>query len=434
MKQFDELENYIDDHLMMQLSKDLFTELPSSPSEKRRKPVRRTMAGEWLAAAACLLLVFAVWNFSSITAAAKGLAAFLFGGTVTEGETDGYYVLREAAAFGENGGYCLELAYRDGNDVYAVITKNNADGLGPVRLMVDGNVYEDLYGGNKGLTVAETAPGEEGGSTSIKGKSEIQCHFTGVEMKNHMTFQVEGQSVAVSLESPLRFALNQNMSMETAGIRWTVFPLAPDRSMVGVSMEEESVWGSGKYQYSLKLLNPVFIGADERKYEAESVGEDTQVWKISEKAEEPVIGFETRGVRYEIHDFDEGLLSYTFQVPERGSSTEVDDVLVLDGLELRVKRVTRSEEDHIKLSFEPETELGTLMGGSMRAEKQTSHGCGAGGDEFSLSVGYTYYVMADDQKTVKETVHQFPYQTGDQMTVTIEELRIEKEVEGEVRF
>ena len=435
MKQFEELENYVEDDLVMQLSQGLFTELPSSTPKKRRKPGPSTVIGKGLAAAACILLVFTVWNFSSITAAAKGLASFLFGGTITEGETDGYYVLREAVTFGDNGQYCLELAYRDGNDVYAVITKNNADGLETVSLIVDGTVYEDLDRGNRSLTVAETIPWKEGEeSPAIKGKSEMQCHFSGVEMSNYMTFPVEGQSVSVSLESPLRFALSQDMSMETAGIRWTVLPLAPDHSMVGISVEKESVWGNGKYKCSPKLLNPVFIGEDGRTYVAESVGEDTQVWKTAEKVEGFIAGFETRGVAYELHDFEEGLLNYTFQVPERGGSAAVDDVLILDGLELRVKRVSRSEEDHIKLYFEPETELGTLMGGSMRAEGQTSHGCGAGGDEFSLSISYTYYVMEEDRKTVKEAVYKFPYQTGDEMTVTIEELRIEKEVKGKVYF
>ena len=111
MKQFDELENYIEDDLVMQLSQGLFTELPSSMPKKQRKPGPSTVIGKGLAAAACILLVFTVWNFSSITAAAKGLASFLFGGTITEGETEGYYVLREAVTFGDNGQYCLELAY-----------------------------------------------------------------------------------------------------------------------------------------------------------------------------------------------------------------------------------------------------------------------------------------------------------------------------------
>ncbi|PNV62123.1 hypothetical protein C0033_10750 [Clostridium sp. chh4-2] len=431
MKEFESLENYIDDDLVLLLSKDIFPEKPLSLSKTKRGRIWKNTAGKGMAAAACLLFILAIWNVNGITAAAKGLAAFLFGGRVTESETDGYYVLREAVTFGTDGSYCLELAYRDGSDVYAVISRNNADGVGKASLVVNGRSYEESDNSSRGMTVVEQVPGSE---QEVKGKSELQCHFTGVEMSSDMTFLVEGQSVTVRLEAPFRTALNQDMTVNTSGVQWTVFPLTPDKSMVGIIMETDHVWGTGKNQCSVELFQPSFIGESGRRYEAESIGEGNQVWKAVEKPQEAVVGFGTEGLVYELYNTDGALLTYTFRVPERGGYLLTDDILSVDGLELRLKRIERSEEDHITLFFEPDTSLGVLSGGSLSDEAHTSHGCGAGGDEFSLSLGYTYYRMEDDHKTVKEAVYQFPYDTGDEMTVAIEKLQIRSEIGGEAGF
>ncbi len=422
MMTFEHLEQYIDDDLALQLSEGIYTGKSSGTGRVYRRAV---------AAAACILILFGIINHSTLTATARNLAMFLFGGTVTEEEHPGYFVLRQAVRFGSEGEYCVELAYRDGQDVYAVVTRNSADGMGAATLTAGDTVYEDAYRGSSIQTVTEAAPSEEGAAAGIlREKSEMQCHFTGVEEASRFTLTVDGQSAEILLEEPEKSAVSGNMILKTNQMSWIIWPLAPDNSVVGVSnMEDYGKWDpAGIFPsgaaWTADLLNPMFIGEDGTAYQAEKVGSGSSVWKTVDKANGPVTSFTAEGVAWELRGGEQGLISYTFQVPARGGSLPVNDTLTAGKLELNLKEIKRDENDHITLVFRPMTNYGLLKSGRMEGENSQSYGSGSG-DDFTLSLGYTYYIMEQDRRTVKETVRQFPYETGEEMTVRIMDLELE---------
>lgn len=120
---------------------------------------------------------------------------------------------------------------------------------------------------------------------------------------------------------------------------------------------------------------------------------------------------------------EHGLAAYTFRVPGRGSSIHVNETLTAGKLELQLKEIRRDETDHIVLVFQPMTNYGRLISGRMEGENSLGSGSSSG-NEFTLSLGYTCYVMEPDDQTVKETVCRFPYETGDKMTVRVMELKL----------
>ena len=418
---YEDLEPFIDDDLAVQLTAGIFT-----GKSCRTARIYKRMA----AAAACLLILSAIAGHSTLTTAARNLAVFLFGGQVTEEEKSGYYVLGQAAIFGINGEYSVDLAFRDGADVYAVISRNSAAGMGPVTLTAGDTVYQDTDRGSNCHTVTEgTRPADGSAPAVLRERSEMQCHFTGVADTNQMMFTVDGQSVKVTLEAPERSAVSQDMILKTNQMSWIIWPLAPDNSVVGVSNMEDyrgadpaEIFPAGSV-YTADLLNPVFKGADGAVYPAKPVGESSNVWKAAEPVAEPVAAFTTEGIVWKLKGGENGLFSYTFQAPARDSVMAVNETLTAGRLELELKEIRRSAEDHITLVFRPMTNFGALWSGRITGKGSQSYGCSSG-DDFTLSLGYTYSIMEPDGQTVKETVYNFPYETGEEMTVTITGLEL----------
>ncbi len=418
---YDNLEHYIDDELALQLTAGVY------PGKSVHiASIYKKMA----VAAVCLLILSAMANHSTLTAAARNLAVFLFGGQVTEEEKPEYFVLRQAAAFGSNGEYSVDLAFRDGTEVYAVIGKNSADGMGAVTLTAGNMVYQDEDRGTNSCTITEgTRPADGSAPAVLREKSEMQCHFTGVEAVNQLTFTVDGQSVQVTLEKPERSAVSQDMILRTGQVSWIIWPLAPDNSVVGVSYMEDyrgadpaDIFPAGA-AFTADLLNPRFKGPDSAVYPAEPVGGSSRVWKAAEPVKEPVEEFTAEGMVWYLTGGENGLASYTFPVPDRGSSLNVNETLTAGKLELQLTEIRRSREDHITLVFKPLTNFGTLSSGRMTGQGSQSYGSSSG-DDFTLSLGYTYHIMEEDGQTVKETVDQFPYETGEEMSVTITDLEL----------
>lgn len=423
---FENMEDYVEEDLMMRLSQNLFQE--EAAHGRRVKTVKRLCIP---AAAACAAMILILLNFGAVSAAAKGLAAFLFGGIITEESLEEYYVLKEAVEFGRDGEYRLELAYRDKADVYAVITGKHADGIGAVSLEVGGTVYEDVNRGSSSYTVSEM-DGESG--TVSREKSQSEYHFTQVGEGQSMTFILDGQRVDVRLESPERFAGDHGPVMETAGTSWIIWPLSPDYGVVGISLLDtgENPWL--ETAESTDLLNPVFIGASGRQYRAEPVGEGNHVWKISDSPQDAIAGFRASGIAYTLADRENGLAVYRCRVPERNQRIDSEGGISVNGLDVRVEGVERSAQDHISLFMEPETEGGELHGGSLNVRGASGYGSASGGDSFVLSAGFTYHIMDDDRKTVRETVYGFPFEAGEEMELRIDELELHLEGESGVMF
>lgn len=419
---FEELEQYMDDQLVTQLSEGIF-----EADKKRSHEKRSRFFGVSVACAALILLVS---NYSSVSAAAKGLMVFLFGGTISEEMPEDYFVLKEAVDFGYNGEYRLELAYRNGTDVYAVVTRKNADGINAVSLEINGTVYEDSEYGKGGYTVTEM--GADG--ITERGKSETQCHFTRVPEENQMTFMVDGQRTEVYLTPPERFADDHGAVVETAGTSWVIWPLAPNRSVVGVSLSDIGGNTILNNAETIGLFNPVFIGTSGREYQAEPVGENSHVWKMIDFPEEEITGFRTQGITYTLTDTEYGLLSFTCRAPERNGVTNMEKSLYADELELKVKRVERDGMDHITVFMEPFTNAGELGSGRISIPDSVGYGSALGEDEFILSADFSYHIMEPDGKTIKETVYTFPYETGQEMKLRIEELELHIMGEGKVMF
>lgn len=404
------LDDLIDEGMMMELTEQAFGENRDAGSRRRRHCRRTWQRCGVFAACAAFVLVLA--NFDSVMAAARNFITYIVGqGKETLEGLNVYEVLEGPVAFENSSNYFVDLAYRKNDVLYFSISRVNVEEefLDMLEVEIDGRRYVCEQAGVQSAVSMDTDTGKK---TS---RDVSQYILTDAPEGRRMTLYVDGLHTSIELKAPSGYAEDTVRTLDAGWVQTSFIPLSPNGQILGYTSHVQDEILKAAYIY---FFDTRFVSQTGEEIEAEYIGGEDEFSHelVAVDAGDMVMrAFSAQQIRYRLGGWPEAKLGeYTFTVPERGETVNVDEDLEIAGIRLHLKSIERSELDHISLSFETETNKGDLTWITLEGEGSSGYSGGVG-DDVTAALNYSYYVVKEGEED--ELVRTFPFKTGDEMTV-----------------